>query len=712
MLPLLALKVLILAGGIDAEQNHNSHKAHVDRMLGLLEARGVASADIEVFWADGVDPAPDRAVREGTWPDGWWLVAGTPIGDEIEPKDATVNTTFDRPVQPANRDALRAWLAQTGPTLTADDTLLIAVTDHGSPDPEGGTDTSINLWGEDTWTTKQLLADLGPVPEETRVVLWMSQCYSGGFANLYRHRRNLCGSFSANPDRVAYGCYSDLARRDDVGHFHRLLTAFERHSDIAAATDEVMLTDDTPDTPHLTSDALLFDALHDRAETSGTPVDLVIDARVHEAPADHPARSLIAYISTLYGLGALDGYGAALSRAEQMLHAQYLNDVWVNRWRRADTAHRSLFAEKPARRSRTLKAPATRAGKVSAQIRLGKAARKAFEALPKSAQARLRALRSKKRTGYRLDRRADLFSAVALRVAYLYARMAGPAALDREMERRYDALRICETTPILPAPEVSDLTGELPPLPLVKPQPVVAHRMLTDVDAQRPGYLGIAYRDRPGFKGVTVTRLWPASPAAASNLEPGDLLLSMNGEPIRGKGDFVERVLLARPGTWVDFEGRRGRSALKEKVRVAGLAVPTLPPVIGEMVPPLRLTAYDTTVPLPRVGEGRLTVLFFWATWCKPCKRALPALKAYAQEHGAQIIAITDEDRSTVRRFLKKNRAFGVPIALDSLREAGRLFDDEKRPTFAVVGTDRRLLQFAIGYDDALPIAPPTPRPR
>ena len=705
MLPLLALKVLILAGGIDAEQNHNSHKAHVDRMLTLLDARGVPESDIAVFWADGADPAPDRNVRESPWPDGWWLVAGTPIGDEIEPKDAIKNTTFDRPVQPANRDALKAWLAQTGPTLTAEDTLLIAVTDHGSPDPEGGANTSINLWGEEIWTTKDLLADLGPVPEEARVVLWMSQCYSGGFADLYRHRKNLCGSFSANPDRVAYGCYSDLARRDDVGHFHRLLTAFERHSDIAAATDEVMLTDDTPDTPHLTSDALLFDALHDRAETSGTPVDLVIDARVHEAPADHPARALIAFISTLHGLGALDGYGAAVRLAEQMIQAQYLNDAWVHRWQRADKAHRSLFAEKPARRSKTLKAPKTRKGKVAAQIRLGAAAKKAFEAMPKPAQARLRALRNHKRNGFRLDRRADLFSAIALRVAYLYARIAGPAALDREMERRYDALRTCETTPILPEP-----LGELPPLPLVKPQALVAHRMGADVDALRPGYLGIAYRDQPKFKGVTVNKLWPASPAAASNLEPGDLLLSMNGEPIRGKGEFVERVLLARPGTWIEFEGRRGRKPLKEKVRVAGLAVPTLPPMVGEMVPPLRLTPYDSAVPLPRVGEGRLTVLFFWATWCKPCKRALPALKAYAQAHGAQIIAITDEGRSTVRRFLKKNRDFGLPIALDAVHEAGRLFNDDKRPTFALIGTDRRLLQFAVGYDNALPIdAPPRP---
>ena len=416
-LTLLALKVLILAGGIDAEQNHNSHKAHVDRMLALLDARGVPAADVAVFWGDGADPAPDRAVGNGPWPDGWWLVAGTPIGDEIEPEDAALNTTFDRPVQPANRETLQAWLAQTGPTLTADDTLLIAVTDHGSPDPEGGTNTGINLWGEDTWTTQELLADLGPVPAQARVVLWMSQCYSGGFADLYRQRPNLCGSFSANPDRVAYGCYSDLARRDDIGHFHRLLTAFERTSDLASANDEIMLTDDTPDTPHLTSDALLFDALNAKAEQSGTPVDLIIDARIHDAPADDPTRAMIAYISTLYGLGVLDGYGAAIARVDEMRAAQFHVDAWRDRWRRADKAHRARFAEAPARRSKTLKAPATREGKLAAQIRLGAAAKRAFDALTKPAQARLKVLRGKARAGSRLDRRADLFAASSRRRA-------------------------------------------------------------------------------------------------------------------------------------------------------------------------------------------------------------------------------------------------------------------------------------------------------
>lgn len=716
MMNLLALKVLILAGGIDAEQNHDSHKAHVDRLLTLLSSRGVAPDDVAIFWADGTDPAPDRVVRVRDWPEGWWLAANTPIGDAVQPKPETRNTTFRLPVQPATPERLRAWLGAIGPTLGADDTLLIAVTDHGAPDPEGGSNTRINLWGEAVWDTRTLLADLAPVPQDTRVMLWMSQCFSGGFADLYRHRANLCGSFAANPDRVAYGCFSDLAQRDDIGHFHRLLSAFERHADIASATDEVLLRDDSPDTPHLTSDALLFDALSARADESGTPVDLVIDARVHAAPADHPARALIAQIATQYGLGVLDGYGAAIGLVDLLQHSQFSLGAWGDRWTRADEARRARFIEEPARRSKTLKPADTQAGRIKAQARLGAAAKAAFEALPKPSQRRIRALRNKARAVRRIDRRAELQSAAAIRIAYLYARLAGPAVLDRATERQYAALRACETDALLPLERpAGPPEPQAPQIP--KPQtpvPQLAQQLPAQADGMRPGFVGIAFRDRPGFKGVTVRSLQPGSPAAASNLQPGDALLTLNGEAIRGEGDFAERILLARPGSFIEFEGtRKGpkgrRVPLTETVRVVGLPLPLPAPVVGELVPPLRLTPYDAR-PLPPIGEGHPTVLFFWATWCAPCKRALPDLKAYAAEHGANIIAVTDEDARIVRRFLKSSR-FDFPIALDTAGEARRLFDLDKRPAFAVVAPNRQLLQFAVGYEDALPIDPPTQAP-
>ena len=67
-----------------------------------------------------------------------------------------------------------------------------------------------------------MLATLDP---GVRVVALMSQCYSGGFAELANARStgelpdgSTCGYFSSTADRPAYGCYPENRGRDNVGH--------------------------------------------------------------------------------------------------------------------------------------------------------------------------------------------------------------------------------------------------------------------------------------------------------------------------------------------------------------------------------------------------------------------------------------------------------------------------------------------------------------
>jgi len=86
--------------------------------------------------------------------------------------------------------------------------------------------------------------------------------------------------------------------------------------------------------------------------------------------------------------------------------------------------------------------------------------------------------------------------------------------------------------------------------------------------------------------------------------------------------------------------------------------------------------------------RGRVRIVDFWATWCEPCREALPALDALARElgpRGLSVYAVSiDEDRDQIARFLSKN-----PVAFPVLWDKGAVlvagFDVTTMPATLVV---------------------------
>lgn len=66
--------------------------------------------------------------------------------------------------------------------------------------------------------------------------------------------------------------------------------------------------------------------------------------------------------------------------------------------------------------------------------------------------------------------------------------------------------------------------------------------------------------------------------------------------------------------------------------------------------------------------KGRPIILNFWATWCPPCIREMPALQKAYEESDGEIMVIgvnMGEDEETIRKFLETKVNVSYPIVLD-----------------------------------------------
>lgn len=89
---------------------------------------------------------------------------------------------------------------------------------------------------------------------------------------------------------------------------------------------------------------------------------------------------------------------------------------------------------------------------------------------------------------------------------------------------------------------------------------------------------------------------------------------------------------------------------------------------------------------LPRLGDGALlsieslrgrpVIVNFWASWCEPCVRELPALQTFAARHDGPadplVLAVNvGEEEATIRSFLDENDVSNLTVLLDRDMVAG-----------------------------------------
>ena len=112
------------------------------------------------------------------------------------------------------------------------------------------------------------------------------------------------------------------------------------------------------------------------------------------------------------------------------------------------------------------------------------------------------------------------------------------------------------------------------------------------------------------------------------------------------------------------------------------------------------------TGPLPEY-RGKVVLLDFWATWCGPCRSALPGIKKLQSLYGGDqfvIVSISQDDDEDEWRSFVANHGMNWPQRFDADSSFKQRFGVNALPTYVLLGRDGSVLQRYEGESEAYSI--------
>jgi thiol-disulfide isomerase/thioredoxin len=598
------------------------------------------------------------------------------------------------------------------------------VTDHGSFNAIDALETRIVLWGADaSVSVRELRQMLRTLRRGVRVVALMSQCFSGAFAGLLYDdgsrmpEPNVCGYFSSRHDRPAYGCYAKLSGSDDVGHSFAFLRALARSGGFDDAHRAALVTDRTPDVPLRTSDLWLQQLLAELSTTAHVNLVEFVDTLLAQAwknrAAWEPEIRLLDSIGQTYGLTSPRSTRELQETARQLSHVLHQMKTYADAWSEAMTGVTQANQDAFLARAPTwapwldeawlnpLSAPQRRVLSAEMLRQFN-----AFTSLDGTA-GWTKPIFDLADASDALVYRTEIRVAALLRMDALLSSIAGRVYLGSHAEQpllaAYRTTRACEGLTL------ASLRAAGATMPPDTPPPPMASfaEELRAVEEVAPAWTGLATRPLGAQQAAlynfpsgasAVMSIQASSPAADAGVLPGDVILGPPGKPFARPQDLLPWSMMLKVGEPQPLTFVRGRGSYTAMItpRAQPIAWSPIerPPPVGVPAPPLAGALYRGE----RRPIGRY-LLFFWATWCEPCKAALPELLEFASRTNTPVVAVTDEARATLDQFFAHWRApFPAIIVSDEVRRSFVDYGVRGSPTFVLIDEAGRIGGYHVGY--------------
>lgn len=118
---------------------------------------------------------------------------------------------------------------------------------------------------------------------------------------------------------------------------------------------------------------------------------------------------------------------------------------------------------------------------------------------------------------------------------------------------------------------------------------------------------------------------------------------------------------------------------------------------VGDTVPDFEMETLDGKKLKLSEFQGKKVILNFWTTWCPPCKKEMPEIEKFYQNHrqDVEIVAVnltgTEKNAQHVRQFIDKHQ-YSFPVYLDRTMEVSENLAFTI-PTTYFIGTDGKIQQ-------------------
>lgn len=111
------------------------------------------------------------------------------------------------------------------------------------------------------------------------------------------------------------------------------------------------------------------------------------------------------------------------------------------------------------------------------------------------------------------------------------------------------------------------------------------------------------------------------------------------------------------------------------------------------------------TLSKPYINDKKHKVIIsFWATYCQPCKKEIPALHTFYEKHKDKnikifLISIDSKGNSIVAPHIQKEN-YTLPVLLDPYKRTSERYGVKSVPSLFVIGEDGKIIYSAKGFKE------------